>query len=139
MTIQTIATLRTNMPVGVTGGITAQDMQDFIDTTEDLTTQAILSKTASYTAVAADNRRKILFNSATAVTLTLPNSLPAGWECGVIQMGAGVVTIAVATGGAPLARGGAVKTAGQYAQAYCFVSSNTGTAAQVVIGGDTST
>lgn len=126
------------MPVGVTGGISAQDMQDFIDTTEDATSQTILSKTASYTAVAADNRRKIVFTSATGVTLTLPNSLPAGWECGIIQMGAGQVTVAAAAGGALLSRGSLTKTAGQYAQAYVVVTSNTGTAAQVCLGGDIS-
>jgi hypothetical protein len=140
MTVQTIATLKTNMPIGVAGGITAQDMHDLIDTLEDRTVQANLAKTASYTAVAADNRRRIVFNSSGAVTLTLPNTLPEGWECGIVQMGAGVVTIAVAAGGALLSRAGHNKTAGQYAQAYVFVASNaSGTAAQVVLGGDTST
>jgi hypothetical protein len=138
MTAQTIATLKTNMPVGVTGGITAQDMHDLIDTLEERTIQANLVKTASYTATTADNRRRIVFNSASAVTLTLPNSLPDGWECGIVQMGAGVVTIAVASGGALLSRSSHSKTAGQYAQAYVFVASNSGTAAQIVLGGDTS-
>lgn len=138
MTIQTIATLRTNMPIGVTGGITAQDMQDLIDTLEDRTIQTNLTKTANYTATAGDNRRRIVFNSASALTLTLPNSLPDGWECGIVQLGAGQVTISVAAGGALLSRGGFAKTAGQYAQAYVFVASNTGTAAQIVLGGDIS-
>lgn len=139
MTVQTIATLKTNMPIGVAGGITAQDMHDLIDTLEDRTIQANLAKTASYTAVAADNRRRIVFNSSGAVTLTLPNTLPEGWECGIVQMGAGVVTISVA-GSPPLSRAGHNKTAGQYAQAYVFVASNSsGTAAQVVLGGDTAT
>lgn len=138
MTAQTIATLKTNMPIGVAGGITAQDMHDLIDTVEERTVQANLTKTASYTAAAADNRRRIIFNTSGAVTLTLPNSLPDGWECGIVQMGAGQVTIAAASGGTLLSRGGFTKTAGQYAQAYVFVASNSsGTNAQVVLGGDT--
>lgn len=128
------------MPVGVTGGISAQDMQDFIDTTEDATSQTILSKSGNYTAVLADNRRKIVFSAV--ATLTLPNTLPVGWECGIIQTGTGQVTIQVATGGtgAVLSRGNLTKTAGQYAQAYVVVISNgNGTAAQICLGGDIST
>jgi hypothetical protein len=137
MTAQTIATLKANMPIGQSGGISAQDMHDLIDTLEERTIQANLTKTANYTATAADNRRRIVFNSASAVTLTLPNNLPDGWECGIVQLGAGAVTIAVASGGTLLSRTSHTKTAGQYAQAYVFVASNTGTAAQVVLGGDT--
>ena len=140
MTIQTFSTLRTNMPVGVTGAISAQDMQDFIDTTEDATSQTILSKSGNYTAVLADNRRKIIFTAA--ATLTLPNTLPVGWECGIIQMTTGQVTISVQTGGtgAILSRGNLTKTAGLYAQAYVVVVTNTnGTAAQICLGGDIGT
>lgn len=136
MTIQTIATLKSNMPVGVTGGITAQDMQDFIDTVEERTIQQILNKTASYTATVSDNLRHIVFNSATAVTLTLPNSLPAGWECSVLQLGAGQVTVAV-TGGNLRSRDSHTKTAGQYAQVYMVVYANAGTSPQVAFSGDT--
>ncbi len=139
MTVQTVTALKANMPIGTAGGISAQDIHDIVDTFDDFTSQSILPKTASYTATSSDNRRKISFNSASAVTLTLPNSLPAGWECGIIQFGAGAVTIAVASGGALLSRASHTKTAGQYAQAYVVVTSNTGTAAQVVLGGDTST
>jgi hypothetical protein len=140
MTVQTIATLKTNMPIGVAGGITAQDIHDLIDTVEDRTTQVNLAKTANYTADVADNRRRIVFNSASALTLTLPNSLPEGWECEVIQLGAGQVTVSVAASGTLLARLGRIKTAGQYAAAFVVVVSNaSGTAAQVVLSGDTST
>jgi len=124
------------MPVNTPGAITALDIHDFIDTVEDRTTQAVLRKTANYTATAADNRRVIIFNSASAVTLTLPNTLTEGWECGILQMGAGQVTIAV-TGGAPISRGGHTKTAGQYAMASVFVESNAGTAPVVILTGDT--
>ena len=137
MAVLPIATLKTNMPVGTAGGITASDMHDFIDTVEDLTTQAVLRKTANYTATATDNRRIIIFNAAAGVTLTLPNTLTEGWECGILQMGAGQVTIAV-TGGTLLSRGGHTKTAGQYATASVIVESNAGTAPVVILTGDTS-
>lgn len=138
MAVQTIATLKANMPLGTAGAISGQDIHDVVDTLEGRTTQALLRKTANYTAVEADNRTIIAFNSASAVTLTLPNTLAEGWECGVLQMGAGQVTISAA-GSAPISRGGHTKTAGQYAMASVLVESNgSGTGAVIILGGDTS-
>jgi hypothetical protein len=137
MVIRTPSELRTNMPIGQPAGIVAQDIHDLIDTLEERTTQGILRKTASYTATAADNQRIIVFNSASGVTLTLPNTLPEGWECGILQMGAGQVTVSVA-GSPPISRGNHSRTAGQFAQASVFVESNSsGTAAVVILSGDT--
>lgn len=138
MAIDTIAGLKSKMPQGVVGGTTVSDLWDLLDTVEDLTTQQVLTKTASYTAVLADNRRRIVFNSATGVTLTLPNNLPVGWELFIIQLGAGAVTVAV-TGGNLRSVGNHNKTAGQYAQAYMWVYANTGTSPQVAFSGDTAT
>lgn len=139
MAVLSIDTLKTNMPIGVTGSITSGDMHDLLDTVENRTTQSVLRKTADYPAVLADNRMIIIFNAAAGVTLTLPNTLPEGWECGVLQMGAGQVTVSVA-GSPPTSRGGHTKTAGQYAMASCFVESNSnGTSAVVILGGDTAT
>jgi hypothetical protein len=58
-------------------------------------------KTANYTAVAGDCGRLLIFNSSTAVTLTLPATapvLPAGaalsqWQIDVQNIGAGILTI----------------------------------------------
>jgi hypothetical protein len=139
MAVLSIATLKANMPIGQAAGITASDMHDFIDTVENRTTQAVSRKTANYTATVNDNRLVIIFNAASSVTLTLPNTLPEGWECGMLQMGAGQVTVSVA-GSPPISRGGHTKTAGQYAMASCFVESNSnGTSAVVILGGDTAT
>jgi hypothetical protein len=138
MAVRSIAELLTDMPANEPGAITATDIRNFIETVEARTTQAVSRKTASYTATVNDNRLVIIFNAASAVTLTLPNTLPEGWECGVLQMGAGQVTISVA-GSPPISRGGHTKTAGQYAMASVFVESNaSGTAAVVILGGDTS-
>lgn len=138
MTIDTIAGLKAKMPVGSPGGTTVADIYDILDTMEDFTSQQVLAKTASYTAVAADNRRRITFNSATAVTLTLPNSLPVGWECVIMQLGAGAVTVSVPDGNLRHMNTH-VKTGGLYAQAYLFVYANAGSAPEVAFSGQTST
>jgi hypothetical protein len=54
----------------------------------------VLIKTASYAAVDADGGSLISFNSAGAVTLTLPSSgLGTGWMIAVQNIGAGDLTI----------------------------------------------
>lgn len=136
MAIDTIAGLKVKMPQGQVGQTSVADLWDVLDTLEDFTTQEVLTKTANYTAVLADNRRRIVFNSASGVTLTLPNNLPVGWELSVFQLGAGAITVTV-TGGNLRARSDHNKTAGQYAQAYMWVYANAGTAPQVAFSGDT--
>jgi hypothetical protein len=136
MAIDTVAGLKAKMPQGTTGGTTVADIHDLIDTMEDFTSQQVLTKTASYTATIADNRRRIVFNSAAGVTLTLPNNLPVGWELAIVQIGSGAVTVEV-TGGNLRARSNHNKTAGLYAQAYMWVYANAGTLPQVAFSGDT--
>ena len=136
MAVDTISGLKAKMPANTPGGTTIADIHDLIDTVGDFTTQEVLTRTASYTATAADNRRRILFNSATAVTFTLPNTLPVGWECVIMQIGTGAVTVAV-TGGNLRHLNGHTKTGGIYAQAYMFVYQNAGTAPQVGLSGQT--
>lgn len=141
-TSSALTTFRPQIQPGVVGGITIQKIHAMIDSLEEVTTQATTTKTANYTAATADNRRRIVFNSASNLTLTVPNSLPVNWECSVVQLGTGTVTFTAATGGAAtiVSRDGHTKTAGQYAQAYLTVLSNAnGTAAQILLTGDTST
>ena len=137
MTITTPAVLKSQMPVGTRAGTSAQDLHDVIDTFEDRTSQTIITTNANYTATVGDNRRRIVFDALVACTLTLPNNLPQGWECMVIQRGVGDVTVTVAAGGARLSRDSHTRLAGQYSSAYILVLSNTGTAAQVLFNGDT--
>lgn len=101
MTIQTFATLKANMPIGTTGGTSVQDVHDIVDTMEEVTTQQVVDIYASYTATVADNRRFFTVGNAAATTFTIPNNVPRGWECAVMQIGAGRVTIAVAGTGGP--------------------------------------
>mgnify|MGYP007131912270 FL=1 len=137
MAVQTIATLKANMPVNTAGGTSVQDIHDLVDTMEDRTSQAIVTQTGtSYTAALTDNRRRIIFSNAGATTFTIPNNVPVGWECVIVQVGTGQVTVAV-TGGSLLHFENHTKLAGRYAQAYLFCYSNAGTAPQILFAGQT--
>lgn len=92
---------------------------------------------ASYTLQAADSGRIVETTHGSAVTLTLPNSLPKGCTVTVMQAGAGQVTFSPASGATLLNRSGHTKTAGQYAVCTLYVRSNgNGNNAVYVLGGD---
>jgi len=71
----------------------------------------ITSVSTNYPLTAADNGKIIQSTSAAAITITIPNGLPVGFNCTVVQMGAGQITFA----GPYLNRGNFTKTASQYA------------------------
>ncbi len=73
----------------------------------------INAKSANYTLVAADNGKILNFTNSTAVTLTIPSGLPAGFNCTVVQNGTGQITFA-ASSTTVNNRNGFTKTAGQY-------------------------
>ena len=52
------------------------------------------SKSAGFTLAAADNNKVFLITSASAITVTVPSTLPIGFSCQIIQGGAGAITIA---------------------------------------------
>ena len=52
------------------------------------------SKSASFSLTAADNNKLFFINSVSAVTVTVPATLPVGFSCQLIQVGAGTVTFA---------------------------------------------
>lgn len=64
----------------------------------------------TYTLDATDNGKVIQTTSATAITITIPTGLPTGFNCTVVQMGAGQITFS----GTYLNRTGFTKTASQY-------------------------
>ncbi len=67
----------------------------------------------SYELADSDNGKVVVFSSSTAVAVTLNNGRPAGFNCMIVQKGAGQVTI---SGSATLNnRFSHTKTAGQYA------------------------
>jgi hypothetical protein len=68
------------------------------------------STAINYSLTAADNGKVIQSTSASAITITIPTGLPTGFNCTVVQMGAGQVTFS----GTYLNRTGFSKTASQY-------------------------
>lgn len=87
---------------------------------DKLLSQAIKTGT-TYTLVLSDASRLIEVNNASANTVTVPTngqaSFPVGTTIGLRQYGAGQVHVAGATGVTIRSRGGALKLAGQYAEA----------------------
>lgn len=87
----------------------------------DQASSAIIEKTASWTPALAEAGRLIEVNSSVSVTCTIPlNSsvaFPVGTEIEIVQMGAGSVIIAHASGVTLLSQDNCDETSGQYAVA----------------------
>jgi hypothetical protein len=58
-----------------------------------LTANSLLPKTSDYTLMSSDNGKVVLVDSSTPVSITVPSSLPVAFNCMVIQVGAGQVTM----------------------------------------------
>ena len=69
----------------------------------------------TYQLVASDNGKIITLNNASAITLTVPAGLLVGFNCMVVQLGAGQVTIATSGGATVTNRSSFTKTGGQNA------------------------
>jgi hypothetical protein len=77
----------------------------------------INSISASYQLAATDNSEVIQSTAASAITMTIPAGLPTGFNCMVLQYGAGQITFAGASGVTIINRNSYTKTIGQYALA----------------------
>lgn len=71
----------------------------------------VASITGGYNLTAADNGKIIQSTAATAISIAIPTGLPTGFNCTIVQMGAGQITFT----GTYLNRGNFTKTASQYA------------------------
>lgn len=71
------------------------------------------SISANYPLTAADNGKILQSTASTAITITIPSGLPTGFNCTVVQWGAGQITFS----GSYVNRGGFTKTASQYSVA----------------------
>lgn len=91
----------------------------------------------TYTLVAADTGKIVELSNASAIALTIPNNLPKGFACTVVQGGVGQVTMASTGSGTLVNRQSHTKTAGQNGMVTLYVRSNSGTNAVWVLGGDT--
>ncbi len=92
----------------------------------------------TYTLQTTDTGKEITLNNGSAITVTLPNSLPAGFVCECCQLGAGQVTFTAAGGATLHNRQSQTKTAGQYAKISLEVTGNSGGSSAVyILAGDT--
>jgi len=83
----------------------------------------------TYTLQATDTGNVLTFDNAADVTVTVPATLPVGFSCTVIQLGAGQV---IFTGGATINNvQGHDRTFGQYSMAILAVYANSGGSAAV--------
>ena len=72
---------------------------------------------SSYSLAATDNSEVVQSNAASAITVTIPAGLPTGFNCMVLQYGAGQITFSAASGVTIINRNSYNKTIGQYALA----------------------
>ena len=69
----------------------------------------------SVSLAATDNAEVIQSNASSAITITIPAGLPTGFNCMVLQYGAGQITFSGASGVTIINRNGYNKSIGQYA------------------------
>ena len=100
-------TLSGNTTVG--GALTGNSTG--VSTIAGFSANLINSTATAYTLSTADNGKIISFSSGSPITLTVPNSLIAGFNCMIVQLGAGEVTL-TASGTTISNRSSFTKTAG---------------------------
>ncbi len=76
---------------------------------------SIVAATTTYTLQQSDNGKVINCANTGAVTITIPSGLTAGFNCMIVQMAAGTVTISAGTSVTIYNRSNYSKTGGQYA------------------------
>lgn len=92
----------------------------------------------SYTLDQGDSGKALIFTSNSAVTVTLPNSLTAGFNCLLVQQGSGAVGVVAASGATLRNRQSHDGIAGQYGNAALIVTANSnGASAVYYLTGDT--
>lgn len=75
----------------------------------------INSISTSYQIAATDNSEVVQSNATSAITVTIPAGLPTGFNCMVLQYGAGQITFSPAAGVTLINRNSYNKSIGQYA------------------------
>jgi len=90
--------------------------------------------TGARTLTLSDNGKLLRCDDASALTITVPNTMPAGFNIGILQWGAGSVTVAAASGATK--RSSASALTAQYAAGSITVAKNAdGVSAEFVLGG----
>lgn len=108
------ATARTNLGLGTASNVTfsAVTGSAYIINSNALITESTTARTLS----AGDDGKIIICTNASAVTITVPAGLGAGFSCGFIQAGAGAITFS-ASGTTLNAVGGGLATSAQHSMA----------------------
>ena len=91
----------------------------------------------TYEVVSSDNGLIITLNNPAAITVTIDENLTAGFNCSLIQKGAGKVGVVAEGSGNIRNFDGHAYLAGQYAVGTIFVESNAGTAPEIYFQGRT--
>ena len=123
----------------VTGGVkVGNGLAVAADATISIEARTNRQSGTAYTLVSADNNLIIEFSNATAVAVTLPNSLPAGFSCLLMQSSTDVVAISTASGATLRNARNHTRLFGQWSMATVYVRTNTaGNNAEWVLSGDT--
>jgi hypothetical protein len=101
------ATARTTLGLGSAATSASTDFSSaFYSTVSETTTARTLSN--------SDNGKVIVCTNAATITITIPNSLTAGFSCKLVQGGAGIVGVTAAAGTTLSVIGGKNHTSNQY-------------------------
>ena len=91
----------------------------------------------SYTVSVSDDGKVVELSNASSISVTVPASLPAGFNCLFTQVGAGQATFSPGSGATQRQRSEFDKTSGQWAVCSLYVRANSGgSAAEYVMSGD---
>lgn len=94
----------------------------------------------TYTLQASDAGKIVECSNASAITVTLPNSLAVGFCCTVSQTGAGQVSFSAAVGATLRNKSSFTKISGQYGVVSLYVTTNSdGSSAVYMMAGDGAT
>jgi hypothetical protein len=137
MAVRTIDELLADMPLDTHWAISSGDIRNLVETLGERTTQRVSAKTGAYPAVLADDRTFFTMNSAAGHSFTVPADAHVGWECAVMQIGAGQTQFFAGGTGAIRNDESHTRTAKQYAVVYLKVYQNSGTSPQVALMGST--
>lgn len=79
-------TARTNLGLGTAA---LDDSTDFVSSTPTVNAQV----GTTYTLQASDSNNIVTLSNASPITVTLPDTLPVGFNCIIMQLGAGTVSL----------------------------------------------
>jgi hypothetical protein len=130
-------------PVPLSGQIKALQRQGLVfyaARDEQVAEHIRFSVATAETLTVADNGGTVVITNGSAITLTLPNNLPATFSCNIIQGGAGAILFASGSGASFGSRGNLLHSNGLSARCRVLTLSNVdGVSAAHNVSGDMTT